>query len=32
VVEVGNHDSLMAYGRLYARLARTQDFDAEPAQ
>jgi subfamily B ATP-binding cassette protein MsbA len=31
VVEVGNHDSLMAYGRLYARLARSQDLDQEPA-
>ena len=29
VVEVGNHDSLMAYGRLYARLARTQDLEPE---
>ena len=32
VVEVGNHDSLMAYGRLYARLAQTQDLDQEPAR
>ncbi|MGZ5986265.1 MAG: ABC transporter ATP-binding protein [Caulobacteraceae bacterium] len=32
VAEVGTHESLMAYGRLYARLARTQDLDAEPAQ
>jgi subfamily B ATP-binding cassette protein MsbA len=31
VVEIGDHDSLMAQGRLYARLARSQDFDAEPA-
>ncbi|MDB5458711.1 MAG: ABC-type multidrug transport system, ATPase and permease component, partial [Caulobacteraceae bacterium] len=31
VVETGNHDSLMAYGRLYARLARSQDLDQEPA-
>ena len=30
VVEVGTHDSLMAYGRLYARLARTQDLEPEP--
>lgn len=30
VAEIGNHDSLMAYGRLYARLARSQDLDAEP--
>jgi subfamily B ATP-binding cassette protein MsbA len=30
VVEIGAHDSLMAHGRLYARLARSQDFDAEP--
>ena len=32
VVETGNHDSLMAYGRLYARLARTQDLESEAAQ
>jgi len=32
VVEVGNHDSLMAYGRLYARLARSQDLETEAAQ
>ena len=32
VVETGNHETLMAYGRLYARLARTQDLDAEAAQ
>ena len=32
VVEVGNHDTLMAYGRLYARLARTQDLESEPLQ
>jgi subfamily B ATP-binding cassette protein MsbA len=31
VAEIGNHDSLMAYGRLYARLARSQDLDPEPA-
>jgi subfamily B ATP-binding cassette protein MsbA len=31
VAEIGSHDTLMAYGRLYARLARTQDLDAEPA-
>jgi subfamily B ATP-binding cassette protein MsbA len=30
VVEVGTHESLMAYGRLYARLARTQDLEPEP--
>jgi subfamily B ATP-binding cassette protein MsbA len=30
VAEIGTHDSLMAYGRLYARLARSQDLDAEP--
>ncbi len=29
VVEVGTHESLMAYGRLYARLARTQDLEPE---
>jgi subfamily B ATP-binding cassette protein MsbA len=28
VTEVGTHDSLMAYGRLYARLAKTQDLDS----
>jgi subfamily B ATP-binding cassette protein MsbA len=28
VVEVGSHDSLMAYGRLYARLAQTQNLDS----
>ena len=31
VAEIGTHDSLMAYGRLYARLARSQDLDQEPA-
>jgi subfamily B ATP-binding cassette protein MsbA len=31
VVEVGDHDSLMAQGRLYARLARSQDFETESA-
>jgi subfamily B ATP-binding cassette protein MsbA len=30
VAEIGTHDSLMAYGRLYARLARSQDLDQEP--
>ena len=30
VAEIGNHDSLMAYGRLYARLARSQDLEPEP--
>jgi len=30
VAEIGNHDSLMAYGRLYARLARSQDLEQEP--
>jgi subfamily B ATP-binding cassette protein MsbA len=30
VVEVGTHESLMAYGRLYARLASSQDLDQEP--
>jgi subfamily B ATP-binding cassette protein MsbA len=30
VAEIGNHDTLMAYGRLYARLARSQDLDQEP--
>ena len=29
VAEIGDHDSLMAYGRLYARLARSQDLDQE---
>ena len=29
VVEVGTHDSLMASGLLYARLARTQDLEPE---
>jgi subfamily B ATP-binding cassette protein MsbA len=28
VVEVGTHETLMAYGRLYARLARTQNLDS----
>ena len=28
VVEVGTHESLMAYGRLYARLAQKQDLDS----
>jgi subfamily B ATP-binding cassette protein MsbA len=28
VVEVGSHESLMAYGRLYARLAQTQNLDS----
>jgi subfamily B ATP-binding cassette protein MsbA len=32
VVEVGTHETLMAYGRLYARLARSQDLDQEPVQ
>jgi subfamily B ATP-binding cassette protein MsbA len=31
VAEVGDHDTLMAQGRLYARLARSQDLDSEPA-
>jgi subfamily B ATP-binding cassette protein MsbA len=33
VAEIGTHDSLMAYGRLYARLARSQnlELDQEPA-
>jgi subfamily B ATP-binding cassette protein MsbA len=31
VVEVGTHETLMAYGRLYARLARSQDLEAEAA-
>ena len=31
VAEVGTHDALMAYGRLYARLARSQDLEQEPA-
>jgi subfamily B ATP-binding cassette protein MsbA len=30
VVEVGSHETLMAYGRLYARLARSQDLEQEP--
>ena len=30
VAEIGTHDTLMAYGRLYARLARTQDLEQEP--
>jgi subfamily B ATP-binding cassette protein MsbA len=29
VVEVGTHESLMAYGRLYARLAKSQDLAPE---
>jgi len=32
VAEIGTHDTLMAYGRLYARLARSQDLDAEPVR
>jgi subfamily B ATP-binding cassette protein MsbA len=32
VAEVGTHDTLMAYGRLYARLARSQDLEQEPAK
>jgi subfamily B ATP-binding cassette protein MsbA len=28
VAEIGTHDTLMAYGRLYARLARTQDLES----
>jgi subfamily B ATP-binding cassette protein MsbA len=31
VVEVGTHESLVSQGRLYARLARSQDLDTEPA-
>ena len=30
VAEIGSHDSLMACGRLYARLARSQDLEQEP--
>jgi subfamily B ATP-binding cassette protein MsbA len=30
VVETGSHEGLIAQGGLYARLARTQDLDAEP--
>jgi subfamily B ATP-binding cassette protein MsbA len=30
VVEVGTHETLMAYGRLYARLAKSQDLDLDP--
>jgi subfamily B ATP-binding cassette protein MsbA len=32
VVEVGDHDALMVRGGLYARLARTQDLETEPAR
>lgn len=32
VAEIGTHETLMAYGRLYARLARSQDLDQEPVQ
>ena len=31
VAEIGTHESLMAYGRLYARLARSQDLEQDPA-
>jgi subfamily B ATP-binding cassette protein MsbA len=31
VAEVGTHETLMAYGRLYSRLARSQDLEQEPA-
>lgn len=31
VAEQGSHDALMARGGLYARLARSQNLDAEPA-
>ena len=30
VAEVGTHETLMAYGRLYARLAKSQDLEQEP--
>ncbi len=29
VAEVGSHETLMAYGRLYARLARSQDLETQ---
>ena len=31
VVETGDHDSLVEKGGLYARLAKSQDLEAEPA-